>query len=279
MPVRRRKHAIHWCWCRLLVTTEADLMPNRSLVRCLAARIPELPTICWVRRARHRIMSMRMRRPHDGRGSRGFARTAVPRELSAHGLVAWAGCSRLIHAGFAPTQGIRPCHRGQPDRRAARRRPDRGVSRIINTPAGVIGRYTDFRLNHLNPQAFHLFGLGDQRWRSSSPIRSARSPPGTCWSTSGTGSSSGPIPSSVLPQQHAGLPVGWATCDQDGRAEQMAEGPLCLSRGPGAGLPHHRPLYMFRRRHRRTGGAVRRVLDVVGSTDKRFRSCLADTWA
>mgnify|MGYP001171458738 FL=1 len=279
MPVRRRKHAIPLVLVPPLgVTTETfDLMPNRSLVRYMAARGFKTYLICWgTPERRHASLSMR---DYADR-MMGEALAAVrahsgARELS---LMGWCmgGLLSLIHAGLPDTRGIRAMVTVASPIDMRGGGLIAGVSRIINTPAKFIGRYTDFRLNRLNPQAFHAPGwVTALAFKLTDPIGSVTTYWDllvNLWDREFVESHS--TTSDYLNNMLA-YPVGMVgdVLTKMAVQNQMAEGRFVLSRERSAEFARiTAPLYVF-------AGATdalvapstaAHVLDVVGSTDKRF---------
>ncbi len=161
MPVQKRKHLVPLVLVPPLgVTTETfDLMPNRSLVRFMAARGFKVYLICWGK----------PRRRHANLGMKDYADRMMTEALDAvreHSacqevsLLGWCmgGLLSLIHTGLATTHGIRNIVTiASPiDMRGGG--VIGGVSQAINTPAKLIRKYTDFRLHAVNPKSMQAPG-------------------------------------------------------------------------------------------------------------------------
>lgn len=143
------------------VTTETfDLMPNRSLVRYMAARGFKTYLICWgIPQRRHASLSMK-----DYADRMMFEALDAVRAHSgekAVSLMGWCmgGLLALLHAGLQPAGRIRNLVTVASPIDMRGGGLVAGVAQIVNTPAKLIRKYTDFRLNFLKPELFHTPGL------------------------------------------------------------------------------------------------------------------------
>jgi polyhydroxyalkanoate synthase len=161
LPIQRRQHAVPLVLVPPLgVTTETfDLMPNRSLVRYMAARGFQTYLICWGKpRRRHAQLNMQ---DYADR-MMGEALAAVRKHSGANevSLMGWCmgGLLSLLHAGLPRKRAIRNIVTVASPIDMRGGGLVAGVAQVINTPAKLIRKYTDLRLNVLNPKVFHAPG-------------------------------------------------------------------------------------------------------------------------
>jgi polyhydroxyalkanoate synthase len=155
MPIRRTKHKTPLVLIPPLgVTTETfDLMPNRSLVRFMAAAGFDTYLIDWGKPSRR----------HATLGVKDYADVMMSKavtEICAHSgapqvsLMGWCmgGLIGLLHAGIRNDQTVRNIVTiASPiDMRSGGMVA--GVAQAVNTPAKLIRKYTDFRLHKVDPK-------------------------------------------------------------------------------------------------------------------------------
>lgn len=161
LAVAKRRHAVPLILVPPLgVTTETfDLMPQRSLVRYMAARGFKVYLICWGRPER-RHAGLAMRDYADRMMREAVAAVQSHSGSAEYSLMGWCmgGLLSLVYAGLPRVRGVRNIVTvaSPVDMRGGG--IVAGVSQVINTPARLIAHYTDFRLNKLNPEVFHAPG-------------------------------------------------------------------------------------------------------------------------
>ncbi|MDT8990230.1 alpha/beta fold hydrolase [Curvibacter sp. APW13] len=260
------------------VTTETfDLMPNRSLVRYMAARGFRTYLIDWgTPERRHAALSMR-----DYADRLMAEALQAVREHSGQqdvNLMGWCmgGLLALIHAGLPDTQGIRSIVTVASPIDMRGGGLIAGVSRIINTPAKFIAHYTDFRLNKLNPESFHAPGwVTALAFKLTDPIGSITTYWDllvNLWDREFVESHS--TTSDYLNHMLA-YPIGMVgdMFTKVAMHNQMAKGEFVLERDRVSQFSRiQAPMYVFAGSKDVLVGAstAEHVLDVVGSTDKRF---------
>lgn len=161
LPVQPTKHPIPLVLVPPLgVTTETfDLMPNRSLVRYMAACGFKVYLVCWgVPERRHANLGMadyadRMM----GQALQAVRQHSGSQEVS---LMGWCmgGLLALLHAGLDGTQNIRNIVTVASPIDMRGGGLVAGVAQAINTPARLIRKYSDFSIYALNPQTLHAPG-------------------------------------------------------------------------------------------------------------------------
>lgn len=159
MPIQRPQHAIPLVLVPPLgVTTETfDLMPNRSLVRYMAARGFKTYMIDWGKpQKRHAHLCMRDYADEMmGEALAAIRKHSGSQQLS---LMGWCmgGLICLMHAGLKKDPNLTNLVTiASPiDMRGGG--IVAGVAQALNTPAKLIRKYTSFRLHNLNPQKLHL---------------------------------------------------------------------------------------------------------------------------
>lgn len=159
MPIRRERYPVPLILVPPLgVTAEVfDLLPERSLVRYMAARGFRVYLIDWGRpQRRHAELDL----GDYARDMFGDALTAVrehsgSREVS---LMGWCmgGLLMLMHAGLTGDRDIRNIVTV-----ASPIDPEggglvAGVAQALNAPAQLMRRYTDFRLQNIDPALLHV---------------------------------------------------------------------------------------------------------------------------
>lgn len=161
LAVQHTKHAIPLVLVPPLgVTTETfDLMPNRSLVRYMAARGFKVYLVCWgqpERRHAHLDMADYADRMM-GEALQAVRQHSGSAEVS---LMGWCmgGLLALLHAGLDRTRGIRNIVTVASPIDMRGGGLVAGVSQAINTPAKLIRKYSDFSVYALNPQTLHMPG-------------------------------------------------------------------------------------------------------------------------
>lgn len=161
LAVQKKKHAVPLVLVPPLgVTTETfDLMPNRSLVRYMAARGFQTYLIDWGTPER-RHASLSMRDYADRMMTEALDAVRAHSGCEEVSLMGWCmgGLQVLIHAGLPDTRNIRAIVTVASPIDMRGGGLIAGVSRIINTPAKFIAHYTDFQLNRFNPESFHAPG-------------------------------------------------------------------------------------------------------------------------
>ena len=279
LAVQKKKQAIPLVLVPPLgVTTETfDLMPNRSLVRYMAARGFKTYLIDWgTPERRHAALSMqdyadRMMaealqavREHSG-----------VQELS---IMGWCmgGLLGLIHAGLPDTKDIRAIVTVASPIDMRGGGLIAGVSRIINTPAKFIAHYTDFQLNRFNPESFHAPGwVTALAFKLTDPIGSITTYWDllvNLWDREFVESHS--TTSDYLNNMLA-YPIGMVgdMFTKVAMHNQMAKGEFVLSKGRTSQFSRiHVPLYVLAgaKDVLVAASTAEHILDVVGSTDKRF---------
>lgn len=279
LAVRKKKHAVPLVLVPPLgVTTETfDLMPNRSLVRYMAACGYPTYLICWgTPERRHASLSMRDYADRMMAEALDAVRAhSASKEVS---LMGWCmgGLLALIHAGLPGTQDIRAIVTiASPiDMRGGGLIA--GVSRIINSPAKFIAHYTDFKLNRLNPESFHAPGwVTALAFKLTDPIGSVT----TYWDLllnlwDREFVESHTTTSDYLNHMLA-YPMGMVgdMFTKMSMQNQMAKGEFALSRSRVSQFANITvPLYVFAgaKDVLVAASTAEHILDVVGSSDKRF---------
>lgn len=279
LVVQKKKHAVPLVLVPPLgVTTETfDLMPNRSLVRYMAARGFKTYLIDWgTPERRHASLSMRdyadrmmtealdAVREHSG-----------SKEVS---LMGWCmgGLQVLIHAGLPDTKNIRAIVTVASPIDMRGGGLIAGVSQIINTPAKFIAHYTDFRLNKLNPESFHAPGwVTALAFKLTDPIGSITTYWDllmNLWDREFVESHS---TTSDYLNHMLSYPIGMVgdMFTKVAMHNQMAKGEFVLARDRVAQFGNIRvPLYVFAgaKDVLVAASTAEHILDVVNSTDKRF---------
>ncbi len=279
LAVQKKKHAIPLVLVPPLgVTTETfDLMPQRSLVRYMAARGFQTYLIDWGTPER-RHASLGMRDYADrmmGEALDAVRAHSGSREVA---LMGWCmgGLLALIHAGLPDTKNIRAIVTVASPIDMRGGGLIAGVSRILNTPAKFIAHYTDFKLNRFNPESFHAPGwVTALAFKLTDPIGSITTYWDllvNLWDREFVESHS--TTSDYLNHMLA-YPIGMVgdVFSQMALRNQMAKWEFVLSRSRVAQFANIQvPLYVF-------AGAkdvlvapstAEHILDVVGSRDKRF---------
>lgn len=260
------------------VTTETfDLMPNRSLVRYMAARGFKAYLIDWgTPERRHASLSMR-----DYADRLMAEALQAVRAHSGHkevNLMGWCmgGLLALIHAGLPDTRHIHAIVTVASPIDMRGGGLIAGVSRIINTPAKFIAHYTDLRLNRFNPESFHAPGwVTALAFKLTDPIGSITTYWDllvNLWDREFVESHS--TTSDYLNNMLA-YPIGMVgdMFTKVAMHNQMAKGEFVLGKGRSAQFGRiTAPIYVFAGSKDVLVGAstAEHVLDVVGSTDKRF---------
>jgi polyhydroxyalkanoate synthase len=161
LPVRRRRHAVPLVLVPPLgVTTETfDLMPNRSLVRYMAARGFKVYLICWGKPGR-RHARLNIRDYADRMMGEALASVRAHSGVDEVSLMGWCmgGLLSLIHAGLQGNTGIRNIVTVASPIDMRGGGMVAGVAQALNTPAALIRKYTDFRLLAMNPEKLHTPG-------------------------------------------------------------------------------------------------------------------------
>ena len=162
LPIQRPQHAVPLVLVPPLgVTTETfDLMPKRSLVRYMAARGFKTYLICWgTPQRRHAKLGMK---DYADR-MMGEALDAVRAHCQQQqvSLMGWCmgGLLALLHAGLQPPGRIRNIVTVASPIDMRGGGLVAGVAQIVNKPAKLIRKYTDLRLNMLKPELFHTPGF------------------------------------------------------------------------------------------------------------------------
>lgn len=279
LAVRRHKHAIPLVLVPPLgVTTETfDLMPNRSLVRYMAAQGFKTYMICWGTPER-RHAHLNMRDYADRMMTEALDAVRAHSGSSEVSLMGWCmgGLLALVHAGLPDTTGIRALVTVASPIDMRGGGLIAGVSRIINTPAKFIAHYTDFKLNRFNPESFHAPGwVTALAFKLTDPIGSITTYWDlliNLWDREFVESHS--TTSDYLNHMLA-YPVGMVgdMLTKVAMHNQMAKGEFALSRTRVAQFSRiTAPLYVFAGKKDVLVGAstAEHILDVVGSTDTRF---------
>lgn len=155
MPIRRTKHPTPLVLIPPLgVTTETfDLMPDRSLVRFMAAAGFDTYLIDWGEPTRR----------HAKLGVKEYADVMMNKaisEICAHSgsqqvsLMGWCmgGLLALLHAGIRTDQTVRNIVTVASPIDMRSGGIVAGVAQAVNTPAKLIRKYTDFRLHKVDPK-------------------------------------------------------------------------------------------------------------------------------
>ena len=161
LPVRRRRHAVPLVLVPPLgVTTETfDLMPNRSLVRYMTARGFKVYLICWGKPGR-RHARLNIKDYADRMMGEALASVRAHSGVDEVSLMGWCmgGLLSLIHAGLQGNAGIRNIVTVASPINMRGGGTVAGVAQVLNTPAMLIRKYTDFRLLAMNPEKLHTPG-------------------------------------------------------------------------------------------------------------------------
>lgn len=279
LPVQKHKHAVPLVLVPPLgVTTETfDLMPQRSLVRYMAARGYPTYLIDWgTPERRHAALGMR---DYADR-MMGEALDAVRAHSGSQevSLMGWCmgGLQVLIHAGLPDTQNIRAIVTVASPIDMRGGGLIAGASRIINSPAKFIAHYTDFRLNKLNPESFHAPGwVTALAFKLTDPIGSVT----TYWDLLMHLWDREFVESHATTSDYLNhmlsYPIGMVgdMFTKMSLHNQMAKGEFQLSRSRVAEFANIRvPLYVFAgaRDALVAPSTAEHILDVVSSSDKRF---------
>ncbi|MGQ0711823.1 MAG: alpha/beta fold hydrolase [Rhodoferax sp.] len=279
LPVARRRHAVPLILVPPLgVTTETfDLMPQRSLVRYMAARGFQTYLICWGQPER-RHASLAMRDYADRMMREAVAAVQAHSGSQEYALMGWCmgGLLALIYAGLPRVQGVRSIVTiASPiDMRGGGLVA--GAAQIINTPAKLIAHYTDLRLNKLNPEVFHAPGwMTALAFKLTDPIGSIT----TYWDLLTR------LWDREFVENHSttadylnhmlAYPMGMIgdLFTKMAVENQMAKGEFVLDRRTTARFARIRaPLYVFagERDHLVAASTAEHILDLVASKDKRF---------
>jgi polyhydroxyalkanoate synthase len=161
LPIQRNQHAVPLVLVPPLgVTTETfDLMPNRSLVRYMAARGFKTYLICWGKPGR-RHAQLDMQDYADRMMAEALAAVRKHSGADEVSLMGWCmgGLLALLHAGLPRKRAIRNMVTVASPIDMRGGGLVAGVAQVINTPAKLIRKYTDLRMNALNPAVFHAPG-------------------------------------------------------------------------------------------------------------------------
>lgn len=179
MPIEREQHPVPLVLVPPLGVTANtfDLMPNRSLARYMAARGFRVYLIDWGRpRARHAHL-----------GFRDYADTMMSDALAsvrAHAgrqelsLMGWCmgGLLMLMHAGLVGGQGIRNMVTVASPIDLRGGGIVAGAAAMLDAPARLLRRFSDWRLHDLNPAAFTVSGpLTTLAFKLTDPVGSITS--------------------------------------------------------------------------------------------------------
>jgi polyhydroxyalkanoate synthase len=159
MPIERNRHPIPLVLVPPLgVTTETfDLMPNRSLARYMSARGFKTYLIDWGKPEK-RHAHLGMKDYADVMMSQALEKIRKHSGVEQVSLMGWCmgGLLCLLHAGLKKDPRIvNIVTIASPiDLRGGGMVA--GVAQVLNTPAKLIRKYTDFRLHQLDPVKLHL---------------------------------------------------------------------------------------------------------------------------
>jgi len=260
------------------VTTETfDLMPNRSLVRYMAARGFQTYLIDWGTPER-RHASLSMRDYADRMMTEALDAVRAHSGSQEVSLMGWCmgGLQVLIHAGLPDTKNIRAIVTVASPIDMRGGGLIAGVSQIINTPAKFIAHYTDFRLNKFNPESFHAPGwVTALAFKLTDPIGSVTTYWDllmNLWDREFVESHS---TTSDYLNNMLSYPIGMVgdMFTKVAMHNQMAKGEFVLARGRVAQFSKiDVPLYVFAgaKDVLVAASTAEHILDVVGSSDKRF---------
>ena len=162
LPIQRPQHAVPLVLVPPLgVTVETfDLMPNRSLVRYMAARGFKTYLICWGTPQR-RHAKLGMKDYADRMMGEALDAVRAHSQQQQVSLMGWCmgGLLALLHAGLQPEGRIRNIVTVASPIDMRGGGLVAGVAQIVNKPAKLIRKYTDLRLNMLKPELFHTPGF------------------------------------------------------------------------------------------------------------------------
>ena len=162
LPIQRPQHAVPLVLVPPLgVTTETfDLMPKRSLVRYMAARGFKTYLICWGTPQR-RHAKLGMKDYADRMMGEALDAVRAHSQQQQVSLMGWCmgGLLALLHAGLQPEGRIRNIVTVASPIEMRGGGLVAGVAQIVNKPAKLIRKYTDLRLNMLKPELFHTPGF------------------------------------------------------------------------------------------------------------------------
>lgn len=279
LPVQKHKHAVPLVLVPPLgVTTETfDLMPQRSLVRYMAARGYPTYLVDWGTPER-RHASLSMRDYADRMMTEALDAVRAHSGSKEVSLMGWCmgGLQVLIHAGLPDTKNIRAIVTVASPIDMRGGGLIAGVSRIINSPAKFIAHYTDFKLNRLNPESFHAPGwVTALAFKLTDPIGSIT----TYWDLLMHLWDREFVESHTTTSDYLNhmlsYPMGMVgdMFTKMSLHNQMAKGEFQLSRSRVAQFANIRaPLYVFagERDALVAPSTAEHILDVVSSSDKRF---------
>jgi polyhydroxyalkanoate synthase len=161
LPVQRTKHPVPLVLIPPLgVTTETfDLMPNRSLVRYMAAQGFQVYLVCWGKPER-RHAPLDMADYADRLMGEALSAVRAHSASQAVSLMGWCmgGLLALLHAGLDGTRGVQNIVTVASPIDMRGGGLVAGVAQAINTPARLIRKYSDFSIYALNPRALHAPG-------------------------------------------------------------------------------------------------------------------------
>jgi polyhydroxyalkanoate synthase len=162
LPIQRPQHAVPLVLVPPLgVTVETfDLMPKRSLVRYMAARGFKTYLICWGTPQR-RHAKLGMKDYADRMMGEALDAVRAHSQQQQVSLMGWCmgGLLALLHAGLQPEGRIRNIVTVASPIDMRGGGLVAGVAQIVNKPAKLIRKYTDLRLNMLKPELFHTPGF------------------------------------------------------------------------------------------------------------------------
>lgn len=279
LAVARRRHPIPLILVPPLgVSTETfDLMPQRSLVRYMAARGFKTYLICWGQPQR-RHASLAMRDYADRMMREAVAAVQAHSGSQEYSLMGWCmgGMLALVYAGLPRVQGLHSIVTVASPIDMRGGGLVAGVSQIINTPAKLIAHYTDLRLNKLNPEVFHAPGwVTALAFKLTDPVGSIT----TYWDLltrlwDREFVENHSTTSDYLNHMLA-YPMGMIgdLVTKMAVENQMAKGEFVLDKRSTARFARIRaPLYVFagERDHLVAASTAEHILDLVASKDKRF---------
>lgn len=159
MPIERKRHPIPLVLVPPLgVTTETfDLMPNRSLARYMSARGFKTYLIDWGKPER-RHAHLGMKHYADEMMSEALAKIRQHSGVQQVSLMGWCmgGLICLLHAGLKKDPRIVNIVTVASPIDLRGGGMVAGVAQVLNTPAKLIRKYTQFRLHQLDPAKLHL---------------------------------------------------------------------------------------------------------------------------
>lgn len=161
LPIARRRFTIPLVLVPPLgVTTDTfDLLPNRSLVRYMAARGFKVYLICWGKPER-RHAHLGLKAYADEMMGQALAAVRAHSKVHEVSLMGWCmgGLLALLHAGLQRDAGIRAIVTVASPVDLQGGGMVAGVAQAINTPAQLVQKYTNFRMLAVNPQSLHMPG-------------------------------------------------------------------------------------------------------------------------